>query len=75
MENFQFRLLMYLLEAQKFHMEVAPDVLTIVPWYGSLRNMIVSHTVPCHTYGTSWKLFLSHPWPNIHDTSAASQTR
>ena len=45
MENFQFRLLTYRLEAQKFLMEIAPDVLTIVPWCGILRNMIVSHTV------------------------------
>jgi hypothetical protein len=53
MENFQFRLLTYHLEAQIFLREVTPDVLTIVPWCGNLRNMSVSHTVPRHTYGTS----------------------
>jgi hypothetical protein len=74
MENFQFCLITYRLEAQIFLREVAPDVLTIVPWCGSLRNMFLSHTVPCHTYGTSRKLFLSHPWPYTHDTYAASQT-
>ena len=42
-------------------MEVAPDVITIVPWCGILRNMIVSHKVPCHTCGTSWTLFLVTP--------------
>jgi len=68
MENFQFRLLTYRLEAQKFLMEVAPDVLTIVPWCGILRNMIVSHTVPCHTCSTPWTLFLSHPLPYTHMT-------
>ena len=52
MENFQFCLLTYHLEAQIFLREVTPDVLTIVPWCGSLRNMFVSHTVPRHTYGT-----------------------
>jgi hypothetical protein len=74
MENFQFRLLTYRLEAQKFLMEVAPDVLTIVPWCGILRNMIVSHTVPRHACGTSGTLFWSHPCPYTHDTKAASQT-
>ena len=43
-----------------------------VPWSGSLRNMFVSHTAPCHTNGTSGKLF--HPYPYTHDTSAAYQT-
>ena len=36
MENFQFRLLTYRIEAQIFLREVAPDVLTIVPWCGGL---------------------------------------
>ena len=36
MENFQFRLFTYCDEAQKFLMEVAPDVLTIVRWCGIL---------------------------------------
>ena len=53
MENFLFRLLTYCLEAHIFLREVAPNVLTIVPWCGSLQNMFVSHTVPRHTYGTS----------------------
>jgi len=70
MENFQFRLLTYRLEAQIFLREVTPDVLTIVPWCGSLRNMFVSHTVPCHTYGTSRKLChtpgLTHTTPQLH---------
>jgi len=74
MENFQVRLLIYCLEAQIFLREIAPDVLTIVPWCGTLRNMFVSHTVPRHTYGTSQKLFLLHPWPYTRDTSAAIQT-
>ena len=52
MENFQFCLLTYRREDQIFLREVAPDVLTNVPWCGSLRNMFVSHTVPCHTNGT-----------------------
>jgi len=52
MENFQFCLLTYHLEAQIFLKEVAPDVLTIMPWCGSLRNKFISHTVPRHTYGT-----------------------
>jgi len=47
MENFQFRLLTYRLEDQKFLLEVAPD-LTIVPWCGILRNMIVSHSLTSH---------------------------
>jgi len=34
------------LEAQIFLREEAPDIPTIVPWCGSLRNMLVSHTVP-----------------------------
>jgi len=53
MENFQFLLLTCGLEAQIFLREVAPDVLPIVPWCCSLRNMFVSQTVPRHTYGTS----------------------
>ena len=36
MENFQFILLTYCLEAQMFLREVVPNVLTIVPWCGSL---------------------------------------
>ena len=41
-----------------------------VPWCGSLRNMFVSHTGPCHTYGTSRKLFchtlaLTHATPQL----------
>ena len=52
MKNFQFRLVTYRLETQIFLREVAPSVLTIVPWCGSLRNMFASHTVPHHTYGT-----------------------
>jgi len=52
-------------------MEVAPNVLTNVPWCGGLRNMFVSHTVPRHTYGTSRKLFchtpgLTHATPQLH---------
>ena len=71
MENFQFCLLIYRLEAQIFLMEVAPHVLTLVPWCGSLRNMFVSHTVPRHTYSTSRKLFchtpgLTHTTPQLH---------
>jgi hypothetical protein len=61
MENFQFNLLTYRPEAQSFLREVSPDVLTNVHWCGSLRNMIVSHTVPRHTYGTSRKLFCHTP--------------
>ena len=72
MEKFQFRLLTYCLEAHTFLREVAPDVLTNVPWSGSLRNTFVSHTVPRHTYGTSRKPFSSHPWPYTHDTLAVS---
>jgi len=34
----------------------------------------LSHTAPCHTYSTSQKLFLSHPWPYTSNTSAVSQT-
>ena len=49
MENFQFHLLTYRFEAQIFLREVAPDILTFVTWCGSLQNMFVSHTVPCHT--------------------------
>ena len=49
MENFQFCLLTYHLEAQIFLREVAPDVLTIVSWCGNLQNISVSHTVPRHT--------------------------
>ena len=52
MENSQFRLLTYHLEAQILLREVAQDVLTIVRWCGSLRNMFVSRTVPRHTYST-----------------------
>ena len=68
MENFKFRLLAYRIEAQTFLVEVAPDVLTIVPWCGILRNMIVSHTVTfvalhehffCHTPG------LTHTTPQL----------
>ena len=73
MKNFRFCLLTYRLGAQIFLREVAPGV-TIVPWCGSLQNMFLSHTVPHHTYGTSRKIFLSHPWPYTHDTTAASQT-
>jgi len=40
MENFQFRLFTYLLEAQIFLTEVAPNVLTNVPWCGSLRTCL-----------------------------------
>jgi hypothetical protein len=46
MENFRFLLLIYRLEAQIFLREVTLDVLTIVPWRGSLQNMFVSHIVP-----------------------------
>ena len=49
MENFQFRLLTYRLEAEIFLREVAPDVLTIVPWCGSLQNMFVSLSLS-HTH-------------------------
>jgi hypothetical protein len=49
MENYQFRLIKHRLEAQIFLREVAADVLTIVPWCGSLQNMFVSLTVPHHT--------------------------
>jgi hypothetical protein len=48
MENFKFRLLAYRIEAQTFLVEVAPDVLTIVPWCGILRNMIDSHSPTSH---------------------------
>ena len=51
MENFQFCLLTYRLEPQVFLREVAPDVLTILPWCGSLQIMFFSHTVPRHIYG------------------------
>ena len=61
MENFQFRLLTYRFEAQIFLREVAPDVLTIVPWCGSLQDMFVSHTVPRHNCGTSRNLFFVTP--------------
>ena len=61
MENFQFRLVTYHLEAQIFLRNVAPDILTIVSWCGSFRNMFVSHTVPRHTYDTSRKLFCHTP--------------
>ena len=70
MENFQFPLLTYRLEAQIFLRDFAPDVFKIVPWCGSLRNMFVSHTIPRRTYCTSRKRLLSHPWP--YTTPAAS---
>jgi len=73
MENFQFCLLTYHLEVQIFLREEAPDIPTIVPWCGSLRNMFVSHTVPRHTYSISRKLFCHTPGLT-HDISAASQT-
>jgi len=41
MEKFQFYLLTYRLEAQFFLRDVASDILTTVPWCGSLRNMFV----------------------------------
>ena len=41
MEEFQFHLLTYRLEAQILIREVTPDVLTTVPWCGSLPSMFV----------------------------------
>jgi len=73
MENCQFCLLTYRLEAQISLMEVAPDVPTIVPWYGSLQNMSVSHTVPHHTLAPHKNFFCYTPG-HTHNTTAASQT-
>ena len=66
MENFQFRLLTYHLEAQIFLREVAPDVLTIVPWCGSLRNM--SRTQPHVTLTALHENFFCHTPAPTHAT-------
>jgi len=48
MEKRKFHLLTYHLEAQIFLREVAPDVLTFMPWYGSLRNVCFTHSPTSH---------------------------
>jgi len=68
MENFQFPLLTYRLEAQMFFREVASDLLTIVPWCGSLRNMFVSHTQSHVTLMALHEDFFGHTPGPTHAT-------
>jgi len=72
MEKFKFCLLPCRLEAQIFLREVAPDVLTFVPWCGSLQNVCFTHSPTSHL--RHFTKTLSHPRPYTHYTSAASQT-
>ena len=72
MEKFKFCLLTYCLEAQIFLREFPPDVLTFVPWFGSLRNVCFTHGPTSHL--RHFTKTLSHPWPYTCYTSAAPQT-
>jgi len=62
MENFQFRLLTYRLEAQIFsyggHTKCSYNCALVRQ---SSKHVCFTHTVPRHTYSTSQKLFLSYP--------------
>jgi len=67
MENFQFRLLTYRFEAQLFLREVAPDVLTTVPWCGSLLTCLF-HTQRHVTLTTLHESFFCHTHALTHAT-------